>query len=108
MSSEIQRRFEATVYWEPVPNRAMTSLLDTYRYIDMSYFEEDGPWPPDEGWSVVLDFERSPMHQGTPSEGFVSFLVPNAPHERLRPGRRFEIRRGPHKVAEVVVGQEDS
>ena len=74
--------------------------------IYLGHFPEDGPtFPTPEGWSVVLEFERSPAEQGETADALVSFLVEGAPHGRLCPGRRFDYYVGLTKAASVEVGE---
>ena len=54
----------------------------------------------DESWSLVLDFSASP---GDRTLAEVSFLVPWAPQELLRPGSKFELlENGPVASGEIL------
>ena len=56
-------------------------------------------------WSVELTFDEPPPEQGgsRASDGFVRFLVDEAPHERLARGVRFDLYEGLTPVAQVEV-----
>lgn len=59
----------------------------------------------EEAWSLRCRFDRAPAQQGNPSEGYISFLVPEAPHERLVPGavlHLFERATTGHALVEVL------
>jgi hypothetical protein len=45
----------------------------------------------DQGWSLIFDFEQSPVEQGTPSLALIRFLADEAPHEYLWPGARLQL-----------------
>jgi len=72
------------------------------KYSTLAKFAEDKNWP-DRGWSVVLEFDRPPAELGSPSPGVVRFLMEDAPHDRLRPGCKFELFAGSAKVADVEI-----
>jgi hypothetical protein len=91
----------AKVMWLSPSEGGRASLPDGTRYVTISKFPDDGPRWPDGAWSVVLDFDQPPSLQGTPSLGRASFLVENAPQDRLRPGTRFDLHEGLRKVATV-------
>jgi hypothetical protein len=91
----------AKVTWLPSEEGGRSALPTGTRYVTIGRFPEDGPKWPDGSWSVVLDFPKPPSEQGVTSFGRASFLVGNAPEERLRPGRTFELYEGLRKVATV-------
>ena len=91
----------AKVNWVPREEGGRSALPTGTRYVTIGRFPEDGEKWPDGGWSVVLDFSTPPSEQGVTSFGRASFLMEKAPHERLRPGRSFELYEGLRKVATV-------
>lgn len=99
------REHRGLVRWTDPSVRGKRSLPPVRRYIGISRWPEDGPLWPDGAWSVELLFDQPPPEQAGASEsdGRVRFLVVEAPHERLRPGSRFEMYEGPTKVADVDV-----
>lgn len=56
------------------------------RTTDPAWFES-----PDEGLALVCRFHASPREQGSPSVAHVSFLAPDAPHDRLVAGARLNL-----------------
>ena len=57
-----------------------------------------------EGWSIVLEFSRTPREQGNPSIGSATFYLPGAPPEWLEPGSTLYVfERGTQQVARVDV-----
>ena len=98
---------QVQVNWVPMGKGGRTSLPTGLRYSTVSRFEEDGAKWEKEAWSIVLEFERSPLEQGTPSYGQARFLVEDAPVERLQTGRTFELFEGNKKVADVKVLSEN-
>jgi len=56
------------------------------------------PWPPPVAWSLVVekDDKLSDRHRWIAD---VHFLVSDAPHDSLRPGRGFELYEGSKLVA---------
>lgn len=71
------------------------------RYSTVSKFKEDD-WGK-EAWSMIFDFDEAPAKQGNPSKGKARFLADNAPHERLKSGKIFELYEGREKIALVKV-----
>jgi len=96
----IVRRVEVLVTWIGSKAVALPSAL---QYITVAKFEEDKDTWDKEAWSVVLEFESSPAKQGNPSRGIARFLAENAPVERLKNGKNFEMYEGRTKVAEVLI-----
>ena len=95
---------DALIHWTPETVRGKRELPPTLRYVGLSRFPEDVPGQ-DEAWSVVIRFDQPPPEQAsrTTSRGRIQFLVDEAPHERLRPGAKFELYEGPFHVANVEV-----
>jgi hypothetical protein len=91
------------VDWIPVEEGGRSSLPAGLKYSTVSRFKEDGDNWQKQAWSVVLEFERSPLEQGNPSYGKARFLVEDAPEDRLSPGRTFELFEGAKKVAYVEI-----
>ena len=59
----------------------------------------------EEAWSLRCRFDRAPAQQGNPSEARISFVMPEAPHERLTPGAilsLFERATTAHASVEVL------
>lgn len=60
--------------------------------------DDDASWPPPIAWSLVVEkVEALSEHYKWIAD--VYFLVSNAPHESLRPGRQFELFEGSRCVA---------
>jgi hypothetical protein len=75
------------------------SLPTSGQYVTVARFPEDGEkWSAD-GWSVVLQI-RGDVH-AQPCKADARFLSPEAPHERLRSGARFELLEG-NRVTAIV------
>ncbi|CNB75174.1 hypothetical protein [Yersinia pseudotuberculosis] len=73
------------------------------KYFSVARFPEDINWQ-NNAWSVVFELE-SPTHERgkSISSGTVSFLVDNAPQERMPNHFSFDIYEGPKKVANVYL-----
>jgi len=72
-------------------------------YSTVARFAEDGgQWPPQEAWSIVLTFAPGAAH-GATFAATASFLVADAPWERLKPGCSFDLYEGLKKTATVTV-----
>ena len=95
----------ASVEWLTARDGGRAALPDVQRYVTIGKFPEDGPEWPDGAWSVVLESDPPPSEQGSPSVGVASFLMANAPQDRLRVGQRFGLYEGRKKVASVEVLQ---
>lgn len=87
------------VFWVPPGQGGRADLPKGLQYSTVSKWPEDSPGS---AWSVVLEFDRSPAEQGSPTPARIRFLVDDAP-DRLKPGRTFEIYEGRRKVADVQV-----
>jgi hypothetical protein len=70
-------------------------------YSTVARFEEDSNWP-HEAWSVVVHLVR-PFGRGRHSLAEVSFLAQDASTHLLKPGSRFELLEGGHRVAKGIV-----
>lgn len=94
---------KARVTWTSASQGGRQFLPTGSRYSTVSRFPEDGAdWPKD-AWSVVIDFSPPPNVQGNPSTGDLRFLSSDAPTERLRPGREFDLYEGEGRVAVVML-----
>ncbi|WHI47325.1 hypothetical protein QT397_14300 [Microbulbifer sp. MKSA007] len=82
------------------------NLPAALRYSTVSKFIEDKDTWLEHAWSMLLEFDKAPVKQGNPSLGTASFLVEDAPHERLQQGTIFELYEGPTRVAEVKILEE--
>lgn len=94
-------KHKARVTWVQSSEGGRASLPENQRYVTIAKFAEDGAGWPDGAWSVVLDFAVPPLVQGSPSVGEASFLMENAPQQRIQRGRRFDLYEGLKKVAVV-------
>ena len=92
---------KARVTWVSSSQGGRSALPTGSEYVTVARFPEDGDRWQQEAWSVVLRASPSPAEQGSPTSGDVAFLVDEAPQDRLRPGRRFDLFEGGRRVAEV-------
>jgi hypothetical protein len=100
----MERAHAARIHWSA--EQRSRGLPTAARATDPAWFDGDpAPGRPDaEGWSLVCEFASAPSEQGDPSAARVRFLVPDAPHERLRPGARLRmIERGTGQLAVVEI-----
>ncbi|KAA8993527.1 hypothetical protein FJU30_26640 [Affinibrenneria salicis] len=75
----------------------------TGRYYSVARFPDDKTWQ-NNAWSVI--FELSPpqdVDDHKLSSGSVSFMMENAPMEKMSDYDSFEIYEGPHKVGIVFI-----
>lgn len=93
----------ARITWISPEEGGRTNLPTVARYSTVAKFPEDLSTWQREAWSVVIESDPPPAMQGNPSLGSVSFLAEEAPHERLRVGRAFELYEGGRCVAKVEV-----
>jgi hypothetical protein len=84
MSNPAPREHRARIAWSDEQVRRGLPVFT--RTTDPAWFES-----PDEGLILVCRFHASPREQGSPSVAHVSFLTPDAPHERLVPGARLNL-----------------
>lgn len=92
----------ARVQWSP--RRVRQGLFDRKEVIAPAWLSDAIPQQ-EEGWSLVLRFDRTPLEQGNPTMAFVHFFVENAPHDRLRTGavlRLFEELPGSLATVEIL------
>ena len=87
-TSAMETAHSALIYWSAEQGRR--GLPTTSRTVDPAWFE-DGESGRQEGWSLVCEFDAPPSEQGDPSQARVRFLIPDAPHDRLRPGVRLRL-----------------
>lgn len=99
MSKSVQTR----VHWIPPEEGGRLALPSGKRYATISRFAEDADSWMQEAWSVLLEFDESPVEWHTPCLARARFLVEEAPTDRLQPGRTFELYEGSKKVAVVEV-----
>jgi hypothetical protein len=93
----------AKVQWVAPEEDGRTFLPTGKRYATIARFPEDtGTWL-QEAWSIVLEFDQPPAAQGNPSMAKAWFLAGQAPVDRLKPGRAFELYEGKKKVATVEI-----
>ena len=97
------------VFWVPAAQGGRSDLPKGLQYSTVS------KWPdqPDDdwlraAWSIVLEFDRSPAEQGSPSSARARFLVDEAPQDWLQPGRKFELYEGRRKVADVQIVEQSA
>lgn len=84
----MQRAHSAWIYWSA--EQGMRGLPNRSQTVDPAWFDDAAPGR-EEGWSLVCEFDPPPSEQGDPTEARVRFLVPDAPHDRLRPGVRLRL-----------------
>jgi hypothetical protein len=93
----------AKVQWVSPQEGGRTSLPTGKKYATIARFPEDtGTWL-QEAWSIVLECDEPPAAQGNPSLAKARFLARQAPVDRLKPGRAFELYEGNKKVAMVEI-----
>lgn len=93
---------KARVRWLSAKERGRIGLPTALRYVGIGRFLED--LPGEDIWSVVCCFvQPPPEHRSDVSDATVSFLVDEAPQQRLRAGVRFSLYEGLTKVADVDV-----
>jgi hypothetical protein len=92
----------ARVAWLTEGEGGRRTLPTGPRYSTPARFEGQAPGPEGANWSLVLDLKTSPP-QSTDWIADVRFLFPEAPHELLSKGARFELYEGKKCVARGVV-----
>ena len=67
-------------------------------YSLVRFTDTDSPWPPPAGWSLVVQQDEA---SSGPLRWLadIHYLVAEAPHDSLRPGRPFELYEGSRCVA---------
>jgi hypothetical protein len=78
----------ARIHWSAEQLRQ--GLPSSGRRTDPAWFTEPGPGS-EEGWSLVCEFEPQSLSPDEPTIARVSFMVENAPHDRLRAGTRLQL-----------------
>ena len=78
-----------------------SALPTSGEYITVARFEEDRSAWPAKAWSVALQIHGDVTAQ--PCRADARFLSQDAPHDRLRPGVRFELLEGTRVTAVVDV-----
>jgi hypothetical protein len=73
---------------------------------EVRFTDSKEPWPPPVSWSLVVekDEELSKSYRWIAD---VHFLMKEAPHDSLRPGRAFELYEGNKLVARGRILDED-
>ena len=91
----------ARITWSP--EQVRQGLPPITQTVDPAWFADDRT-PRAEGWSLMCMFEPPPNEQGSPTVARVRFVMPDAPHERLRPGATLRLfERGTHGFANVHI-----
>jgi hypothetical protein len=86
------------VHWSAEKRK---SLPTSGKYVTVARFDEDrAKWESD-AWSVELNIHGDPGAE--PCRADARFLMQNAPHDRLKPGTRFELLEGDKVTAHVEV-----
>lgn len=76
-------------------------LPHALQYTGLSRFPDDGPDWPQGAHSIVCQFDTPPSEGPGTSAARLTFLADTAPHDRLQPGRQFELYHGTRQVATV-------
>jgi hypothetical protein len=93
---------QARVTWVPAALGGRSAPPAAGRYSTVSRFDDPRADWSHVAWSVVLEL-HGPADGAGVSRADVRFLVPEAPHELLRPGARFDLYEGARRVAQVDV-----
>ncbi len=80
----MQQWHRATITWSH--EQETLGLPQRVETIDPAKLGDGG-----EGWSLVMRFDKPPAEQGNPSDAQVRFLVDEAPHAVLQPGRELRV-----------------
>lgn len=95
-------KIRAVVDWIPQDQggrRQPPAGVGTPPYVSVVRFSDaKEPWPPAMAWSLVVEKDKS-SSEPRRWVADVHFLVDEAPHESLRPGREFELYEGSKCVA---------
>ena len=75
----------------------------TLHYVLPARFLEGPPPWKDDTWSLACDFDVPPAEQESASIASVRFLVPAAPHGRLRSGATLWLYEGASLVATAEI-----
>lgn len=90
-------KVQVKVEWQ---GTKLFNLPTGLKYITVGKFDDN--WLED-AWSIVLDFTIPPAEQGNPSFGLASFLMANAPGNKLKSGVMFELYEGKSLTAKVSI-----
>ncbi len=99
----MSKSVRARVHWVSSEEGGRLSVPSSKRYATVARFAEDANSWLREAWSIVLEFDESPSGSRNPCLARARFLVEEAPVDRLKPGRTFELYEGSKKVAVVEV-----
>lgn len=92
----------ASVRW--LSDDGSTRIPSGLRLVTIARWDDDGAdWMDKPTWSVVVEFPHSPLELENPCSGRIGFLVPDAPQERLRAGRKCVLYDGLRQIAEVTI-----
>jgi hypothetical protein len=94
----VDKKFLVTVEWK---EKKLPRLPAGLIYITVAKFP-DVNWTK-EAWSIVLNFDVPPIQQGNPCKATMSFLVKEAPYEKLTKDSKFELYEGKNLVATVRI-----
>ena len=90
----------AQVTWVPPHSGGRSVAPGPGRYVTVGRFDDPRADWSDAAWSVVLELHGPPDAAGV-SIADARFLVPEAPHDLMRPGTHFELYEGDRRVAHV-------
>ena len=93
-------RVTARVTWVPAGSGGRSAAPGAGRYIAVARFDDPRADWSNAAWSVVLEL-HGPADADAVSVADARFLVPEAPHDLMRPGNHFELFEGNRRVAEV-------
>ena len=96
----------AMLSWVPHEKGGRRAFPPGPTYSSVVRFDEDNGWPTN-AWSLVVEYIRS-YAAGQYVYARVKFLVPEAPHELLREGSRFQLYEGRKLVATGLIRAGDS
>jgi hypothetical protein len=96
----MNRGVKVQVKW--ASDKMKQGLPSSKCYSTVAKFPDDHDWP-ENSWSIVLEFESPEIAHAKSFEATARFLMPNGPHERLKPGCVFEMYEGVRQTATVTV-----
>jgi hypothetical protein len=102
MSKEVT----AMISWVPFEKGGRRTVPSGPTYSTVVRFDEDKDWPT-QAWSLWVEFIRS-YADGQYLYARVRFLFPDAPHELLHEGSRFQLYEGRKLVATGLVRAGDA
>jgi hypothetical protein len=97
------KRQRAKVTWVSPEDGGRVEPPSGPRYATIARFPNEDPHWPDGAWTVVFDFEPNAPQRESPTYGYASFLMPDAPRECLHLGAVFELHEGLRRVAVVEI-----